>query len=422
MSDTGAKARAPRILVISPWERVWSLGREQDVKAGVSDDDRFIDGFVRAGYELHFQRPESDRTDPRVVTHTYPNFFRPTRNLGTPARRALWPGLFNTLVVPRAVALARSLSPVVVMGHSHYATMATWGCRLATGVPAVTKLFGVMDLVHTEWPAPRYVAKNFEQLVALKYPQDAWIVLDDGTRGGDILRARGIPAEKIHFLPNGLNLEWMERREDRAAARAKFSLPAEGPVVLFLARLVESKRPLDLVTAAARVVRERGPGTCFLFAGDGPLRDACERAAREQGIAGDVRFAGVVAHDDVPALMAASDLFVSTSTLTNRALPTCEAMICGVPVLAYDTGDTATVVRSDETGVLVHDGDVDTLAQQITRLLADAPLRTRLAAAARHLARATFVSWEARIAMELEIIGRLARKENGRPVSRPPAS
>jgi glycosyltransferase involved in cell wall biosynthesis len=395
---------------------VWSLGRDDDVKAGVSDDDRFIDGFTRAGWELHFLRPRSHRTDPRVVTHAYPNFFRATRDLPVASRRALWPGLFNSMVVPRAVALARELAPDVVMGHSHYATLATWWCRRITGAPAVTKLFGVMDLVHTEWPAARYLTKNFEQLVALRYPQDAWIVLDDGTRGGDVLRGRGIPDDRIHFLPNGLNLEWMERREDRAAARAKYHLPPNAPVVLFLARLVESKRPLDALAAVARVLRAHVPGTWLVIAGDGPLRDACERAARAEGVAEHVRLAGTVPHEDVPALMAASDVFVSTSTLTNRALPTCEAMICGVPVVAYDSGDTTTVVRDGETGEVVPDGDVDALAAAIAGLLRDAPRRERLAATARALARDTFVSWDRRIAMELAIIDGLAARKKGQPL------
>jgi glycosyltransferase involved in cell wall biosynthesis len=58
--------------------------------------------------------------------------------------------------------------------------------------------------------------------------------------------------------------------------------------------------------------------------------------------------------------------------------------------------------------VLAPDGDVSALADAIGRLLADAPLRARLAAAARDLARATFVSWEKRTAMEMEIFDRLA--------------
>lgn len=410
LNERGAAAR-PRILVISPWEAVWSLAGESGVKAGVSDDDRFIEGFTRAGYELHFLRPEGPHNDPRVVTHTYPNFFRTTAGYPTAARRLLWPALFNINVVPRAVSLARSLRPVVVMGHSHYASAATWWCRRVTGIPGVVKLFGVMDLVHTEWSTPRYYAKNIEQLAALKYSQDAWIVLDDGTRGGDILRARGIPAERIHFLPNGMDLAWMERRTDRAQARARFGIPADAKVVLFLARLVDSKRPLDAIAAFARV-SGNNPCAHLVIAGDGPLREGCEQSTSNAGLVGRVHFAGVVAHDDIPALMAACDVFVSTSTLTNRALPTCEAMMCGVPVVVYDTGDTATVVKDGESGLLVSDGDIDALARGIERLLADHQLSARLAESARAVARG-FSSWDQRIAMELAVIATLTKKKTG---------
>ncbi len=390
------------ILVVSPWETVWSLGRD-DVAAGVSDDDRFIDGFIRAGYQLHFLRPRSAKRDPRVTTHFYPNFFRLTRWLPTPFKRPLWPLLFHVLVAPRALSLAKSLGADLVLGHSHYSTFATWLCARRLGVRSAVKLFGVMDLVHTEWPPLKYWFKNVEQLLALEFPQDAWIVLDDGTRGDRILRGRGIPWGRIHFLPNGLNMEWMDAKVDRSAARAKFELPSDGPVVLFLARLVESKRPLDLLHAAARV---EAPAR-FVFAGDGSQRRACEQAARELRLTERTHFLGTVAHDDVPTLMAAADVFVSTSTLTNRALPTCEAMICGVPVIAYDTGDTTTVVRDEATGLVVKDGDVDALAAAIGRLLGDEQRRARLAEAARRLAQEKFVSWDRRIRDEMTIVDEL---------------
>ncbi len=405
-------ARA-RILVVSPWESVWSLGG--DSKAGVSDDERFIDAFARAGYELHFlrprPRPRAPHRDARVHTHTYPNFFAATRSLPTFVRRPLWPFLFQLLVVPRALRLARALRPGVVIGHSHYATAATHQCRAQLGIPSVVKLFGVMDLVHTEWGAMKYAFKNLEQLSALRYPQDAWIVLDDGTRGGEILRGRGLPAEKIHFLPNGLDVEWAERHIDRKEARRSFSLPESGPVILFLSRLVKSKRPLDFVRAASRVVAGGNRDAVFVFAGDGPLRAQCERAAASAGIADRLRFLGTIPHDDIPRLMAASDVFVSTSELTNRALPTCEAMLCGVPVVVYDAGDTATIVRDGETGVVVADGDVAALADTIARVVNDPAERQHLADNARALARQTFTSWEQRIRMEMEIIERLLAKE-----------
>lgn len=406
----GSDAHRARLLVVSPWESVWSLGG--DSKAGVSDDDRFIDGFVRAGYDLHFLRPRPahPRDDPRVGSHYYPNFFRATRTLPTFLRRPLWPALFQAVVTPRALRLARALRPDVIVGHSHYTSATTQYCGRRLGIPTVVKLFGVMDLVHTEWPRARYAFKNFEQLAALRYPQDAWIVLDDGTRGGDILRARGIPAERIHFLPNGLDVEWADARVDRSQARAHLRLPLDAPVVLFLARLVASKRPLDFLRAAATVLAARRDDAVFVVAGDGPERAQCERSAREAGIEARVRFLGTIPHDEVPRMMAACDLFVSTSTLTNRALPTCEAMLCGVPVVVYDAGDTTTVVRDGETGVVVANGDVGALADAIARLLDDAGARRRLSANARDLAREAFTSWEERIAMETRIIDGLARR------------
>ncbi|HXV13288.1 MAG TPA: glycosyltransferase family 4 protein [Candidatus Krumholzibacteria bacterium] len=400
-----------RVLVVSLWETMWSLGVDADVKAGVSDDEHFVERFARAGYELHFLRPASRRPitaqDPRVHTHYYPNFFRPTSRLPTWIRRPLWPLVYALVVTPRVLRLARELRIDVVLGHTYYAAPTTWWCRKRLGIPGAVKLFGVMDLVHTEWPPLKYAFKNFEQLSSFKYEQSAWIVLDDGTRGGEILRERGVPAEKIHFLPNGLDVEWADLTIDRGPARARYALADDAPVVLFLARLVPSKRPRDFVRAAALVLKRRP--ACFVFAGDGFEREACERAARAAGVADHVRFLGVVPHADVPVLMAAADLFVSTSNLTNRALPTCEAMLCGVPVVAYDTGDTRTVVRDGDTGAVVRDGDVEALASAIARLLDDDGTRARMSANARALARATFTSWDERVRMEMEIIEGLLR-------------
>lgn len=386
---------------------MWSLGG----KAGVSDDDHFIENFTRAGYELHFLRPQPPQSidDPRVDTHVYPNFFRATRTFPTVLRRPLWPALFQRIVAPRALNLARELRPDVVIGHSHYTTVVTRACRRELRIPSVVKLFGVMDLVHTEWGGLKYTFKNFEQLAALRYQQDAWIVLDDGTRGGDILRSRGIPDERIHFLPNGLDVEWADVTIDRAEARASLGLPSDKKVVLFLARLVASKRPMDFLRAAVSVLDNGQSDVVFVIVGDGDQRVSCELFVHHTNLGNHIKFLGTVAHDDIPRVMAASDLFVSTSTLTNRALPTCEAMLCGVPVVVYNTGDTTTVVRNSETGVVVGDGDVNALAGAIVRLLDDETLRTRLATNARRLARETFTSWEKRIQMEIKIIEGLRR-------------
>jgi glycosyltransferase involved in cell wall biosynthesis len=396
-----------RLLIVSIWDRMWSL----EGAAGVSDDYHFVRGLTAAGWDIHFLAPASTDPDdpfPGATVHTYPNFFRATRALPVPARRLLWMPLFDAIAAPRALRLVRSLGPDVILGHTHYSARTVSRAR-SLGVPSALKLFGVMDLVHAEWPRLKYRYKNAEQLSALRHPQDAWIVLDDGTRGGEILRGLGLPPEKVHFLPNGLNLEWQDATDEGALVRHDLHIPEGAPVVLFLARLVASKRPEDVLRAAPGVLRDQ-PDTVFVFAGDGELRGRCEALARQLGIEASARFAGTVPHAQVPRLMSAADVFVTTSSLTNMALPTCEALICGVPVVAYDTGDTARVVRPGETGTLVLDGDADALSSAIATLLSDATLRERMSSAARALAREAFTGWEERVEMERALLDGLAAK------------
>jgi glycosyltransferase involved in cell wall biosynthesis len=102
--------------------------------------------------------------------------------------------------------------------------------------------------------------------------------------------------------------------------------------------------------------------------------------------------------------MSASDLFVTTSNLTNMAIPTCEALICGLPVVAYDVGDTKKVVVPDETGVLVEDGNTNRLADALATLINNPKQLSRLKQNTRKFAREHFTGWDERIRMEMDII------------------
>ena len=374
--------------------------------AGVSDDDHFIRGMIAEGYALHILAPRGRSGGDGVVVHHYPNFFKPTQQWATPARRVSWPALFNTIVTPAAVSVARQIHPDLVLGHSHYSALPAYFVRELFQIPSVVKLFGVMDLVHTEWPRNKYYAKNIEQIAALKVPQDAWIILDDGTRGNEAAARHGVPDDKIYFLPNGIDMQWAEETYDGGAVRNELDLPSNATIVLFLARLVASKRPEALLEAARSVGSD---DVFFVFAGDGDRREGCERLADTFGLNDRVRFMGAVAHDRVPEIMAASDMFVSTSSLTNAAIPTAEAMVCGLPVIAYDVGNTSDIVVDKATGLLVRDGDTRALATAIDELSANAVRRHHMGEAGRALARERFMDWERRIAAEVDILERLMR-------------
>jgi glycosyltransferase involved in cell wall biosynthesis len=221
------------------------------------------------------------------------------------------------------------------------------------------------------------------------------------------LASRGVPPDKIHFLPNGLNVEWRELKFDRSEARFRYGMKDAAVVVLFLARMVASKRPQDVVRAIARVHKNTEDEIQFVFAGQGPERESCEALAKRLGVDDIVSFLGAVPHAEVPAVMTAADLFVTTSDITNMSIPTCEALICGVPVVAYNVGATDKVVVDDETGVLVEDGNFNRLADALAALINDRKKRNRLGQSARKFSRDNFTGWNDRIKMEMGIIERL---------------
>jgi len=399
-----AQGSGHRILIISPWENRWSLGGD----AGVSDDFNFIKNFTKAGYELHFLSPKTDTAvDFRVDgfhTHTYPNFFKPTRSWPTSIRRILWPTLYNAIVPAYAIRLSRRIRPDFVLGHSHFSALASYVTREFLQIPSGVKLFGVMDLVHTEWPRWKYNFKNLEQILALKVPQDVWIILDDGTKGDEAALRHGVPESKIRFLPNGIDVDWMSVPSEPTVLRDEFGLDRDAYVVLFLARLVASKRPELLLQAVPEITKRVNKPVHFVFVGDGEERERLEARTRAMGIGDKVRFLGAVPHARVPDIMSVSDVFVSTSRLTNAAIPTCEALVCGLPVVAMDVGNTSDIIKDGETGRLVEDGDVEGLAAAIAELLEDPAARGEMGRRARELAKARFTGWETRTHMEMKII------------------
>jgi glycosyltransferase involved in cell wall biosynthesis len=232
----------------------------------------------------------------------------------------------------------------------------------------------------------------------------------------------GVPEERIRFLPNGVNVEWLDPTYDREEARRTWGIPADAKVVLFLARLVDSKRP-GAVVRSIPGVRELVHGRLlFVFAGDGPERARCQALAEELEVAHSVRMLGAVPHEEVPRLMAACDVFVSTSRLTNVSIPTCEAMVCGLPVVVFDAGNTQ-AIRDGQAGIVVADGDQAALARAIAEVLENDADRRAMGKAARAYAAEHFTGWGERIAMEIDAIRSLTRaaprQEKGTSQRRP---
>jgi glycosyltransferase involved in cell wall biosynthesis len=400
--------RVKRILVLSIWEDIWSLGDG----GGVADELHFIRHLTKKGIELHFFIPKPNtRTeilqDSHLVYHTYPNVFRLFRRFPRIMRRFLWPTFFPLVVMRRLEKLTSEVKPDVLMGFTHYSFLPLNRVGNKLGIPTVVKLFGVMYLDRFDFPRIKYLWKSFEQIIALRSPVDRYIILNDGTRGKMALSRLGIPPEKISFLPNGMDTEWANIPVNRDEVRKTMGLPPKDILVVTFSRLVKSKR-IDLFLLAASLMdKSLVERVTFVIGGEGPERERLESQAHRLAIADRVIFKGVIPHREVVYFLKASDIFAATNELTNMSLPPCEAILCGVPVVAFNVSDTAEVIRDGETGLLVRDGDVEEFAKKLETLIRDEALRARLGRQAADFARGHFVSWDARIDMELEVLEEL---------------
>jgi glycosyltransferase involved in cell wall biosynthesis len=122
--------------------------------------------------------------------------------------------------------------------------------------------------------------------------------------------------------------------------------------------------------------------------GDGPLRESLERQATRLKIMDCVEFMGQ--QEAIPALL--SDALVLAHTSQSEGCPNVvmEAMASGRPVVATNAGDIPSLVDDGETGFIVGQDDIDTLAQRIGVLLQNRQLCETMSIAARRKAEKEF--------------------------------
>jgi phosphatidylinositol alpha-1,6-mannosyltransferase len=184
---------------------------------------------------------------------------------------------------------------------------------------------------------------------------------------------------------------------ERASTRVRLGLPAMGPLVLSVSRLVPRKGMDTLIAAAARLDRGgRHPQLTVAIAGSGRDRSRLEILVRRTGA--PVRLLGRVPARDLPALYAAADVFALCCRTRWAGLEQegfgvvfLEAAAAGVPAVAGDSGGAAEAVVDGETGIVVADPtDSGAVAVALDRLLSDPGWASRLGQAARQRAETHF--------------------------------
>ena len=188
-----------------------------------------------------------------------------------------------------------------------------------------------------------------------------------------------MPRDKpVSVIPYGIDLEQFDRSSHPRARRS----PDARPVVGTMSRLSPEKGLEHLLRAIA-LLRERGTDVDVVLAGDGPSRDALRALTTELGLEERVTFAGEIAHEDVPGVLAGFDIFAMPSTWEGFGVSALEASAMKLPVVASDIHGIPDVVIDGETGLLVPPADAGALADAIASLARDEAMRQQMGEAGR---------------------------------------
>jgi N-acetyl-alpha-D-glucosaminyl L-malate synthase BshA len=269
--------------------------------------------------------------------------------------------------------------------HVHYAiphATSAWIARemleqTGSGIRIITTLHGTDITIVGQDPSFHAITKfsieKSDHLTAVSH------YLRDETE-----RAFGCAGCDVQVIHNFVDPAVYDRARYPTTVRTQ--LYGDRRVLMHVSNFRPVKRVRDVVRVFAQV--QSVIPSVLIMVGDGPDRVDAEEEARQLGVGDSVSFLGKI--DAVAPLLAGADLFVLPSQNESFGLSALEALACGVPVIATNSGGITEVVKSGETGVLCAVGDVDAMARDAIAILSDRRRWATMSAAAALDARARF--------------------------------
>ena len=220
---------------------------------------------------------------------------------------------------------------------------------------------------HTDpWTGP--VADIWAKLRLRLYPQASRVVVLN-ERARDYFDKS--PDIKTLVIPNPVVIETENDPGD-----LDYEVPSEHLIVA-MGRLSREKC-FDLLIRAYSSFASEYSDWNLMILGEGPERDALEALLDELGLCDRGKLPGTIRSPHV--VLKQADMFVSSSELEGFPMALCEAMACGLPVIAteYHTA-VRDIIENGQNGILVPTGDSGALAATMIHLIDDPHERKRLA-------------------------------------------
>lgn len=287
-------------------------------------------------------------------------FRRKASEAGVPYRGIISSKRFDRDVVRQLRQIFRAQSNLVVHSNGYksdlYSLLASRGGDN-----------GLVTTVHG-WTSEDFKVRAYEALQAFLWRfYDRVFCVSSQYR--DIARGKGVPADKLHLLHNGIVDRPLPPRPAEEGDRVNISIVGR----------LSIEKGHDFYLRVAQQVLQQAPQAHFIVAGDGLERERLEALARELDIEQQVSFLGHV--DDMPAVYARTDIMAITSHREGLPIVLLEAMLARIPIVSLAVGGVTEVIAKGRGGVLVGgpgERDEAAFAEQLLALIEQPQARREL--------------------------------------------
>ncbi|WP_144510780.1 glycosyltransferase family 4 protein [Bacillus sp. FJAT-22090] len=181
-----------------------------------------------------------------------------------------------------------------------------------------------------------------------------------------------VAEDQIKVLHYGFDTESFIKQ---MKAKTLITPPRNKKVIIYTGRLTELKGIQNLLVALGKLKRKRQDWVCWIV-GSGDEEAKLRTKSKALGLEDYVYFLGK--RDDVPSLLAKSDIYVLPTLLENQPLSLIESQIAGKAAIVSDVGGLPEMVKHKVTGLLTPPGDTNALYENMDLLLSNELLRRNL--------------------------------------------
>jgi glycosyltransferase involved in cell wall biosynthesis len=312
---------------------------------------RWVEYFSTKGHEVHLITNE-DVTYDRCKSYVVKSNF---------------PVIYPLIKLLKTKSIVKKINPDIIHGHQ------------VTPFGLYAYLCKQHPLVITAWGSDIFIWPKKSKLIEIftrKVLKNADLITCDGLNLVNEMISMGADSNTIELVLFGVDIQKFNPAARNENIRKE--LAGTNSNIVISVRNLNPVYNVETLIKAIPLVLKKNPNTTFVICSTGSEEGKLKEMTKSLNIENNVNFVGVVQNDKLPAILASSDVYVSTSLSDGGlATSTAEAMASGIPVVVTDFGLNGEWVKENENGFLFNLRDSKKLAERIDFLLENEACRNK---------------------------------------------